>query len=216
MSDELKTHLCEIAMNLNEKGLNHGATGNVSVRSEYGFYITPSGLANKDLHPDVIVELDFDGNKLNQENNLNPSSEWLFHKDLLKTNSAINAIVHTHSPYATAMSLTQTKLDSFHYMIAVAGGHDIRYAKYAMFGTQELSNNILEAMKDRRACIIANHGLVCAGIDLNEASDIAEEIEHLCQIYILANQVSKPNLLSKEDMSEVMNRFNDYSRWRKK
>ena len=130
-------------------------------------------------------------------------------------NKNINAVIHTHCPYATALSTINKGLNSFHYMIAVAGGKDIRCAKYALFGTQELSNNILEAMRDRKACLMANHGLVTAAEDLETAYDITEEIEHLSMVYINAQKISEPKILSDDDMVDVLDRFQTYSRWGK-
>lgn len=209
-----KERLCDVAIRLNNNGFNHGATGNCSLRTKEGFLITPSGIANRNLIPEIMVELDMHGKKINTSP-LNASSEWLFHKDLYRMNKNINAVIHTHCPYATALSTINKGLNSFHYMIAVAGGKDIRCAKYALFGTQELSNNILEAMRDRKACLIANHGLVTAAEDLETAYDITEEIEHLSMVYINAQKISEPKILSDDDMVDVLDRFQTYSRWGK-
>ena len=130
-------------------------------------------------------------------------------------NKNIKSLIHTHCPYATALITIDKALNSFHYMIAVSGCKDIRCAKYALFVTQELSDNILEAMRDRKACLIANHGLVTAAEDLETAYDITEEIEHLSMVYINAQKISEPKILSDDDMVDVLDRFQTYSRWGK-
>ena len=159
--------------------------------------------------------MNFSGDIVESIDDLKPSSEWRFHQDIMAQRKEVGAIVHTHSIYASAFSLFGNDLPPFHYMIAVAGGDSVRCAPYAMFGTQELSNHIIDALIDRKACLIANHGLVAIGDDLTEALQIAEEIEHLCQLYIEAKKIGEPNLLSKNQMAEVIERFQTYSRWTK-
>ncbi|MBT3918474.1 MAG: class II aldolase, partial [Nitrosomonadales bacterium] len=144
-----------------------------------------------------------------------PSSEWQFHRAILEKYSEINAVVHTHSVFASTLSVLGQDIPAFHYMIAVAGGSSIRCAPYAMFGTKELSDNILKAIKDRKACLLSNHGLVAMGEDLNEAFNIAEEVEHLSRLFVEAKRIGEPKLLSSKELTEVLNRFNSYSRWSK-
>jgi len=207
--------LIEAALHLEQIGLNHGATGNCSCRDGDTYLITPSGIDTQNLSEDKVVRMDFAGNIINSIPNLKPSSEWRFHKDIMSQRKEVGAVVHTHSIYASTVSLFGDTLPPFHYMIAVAGGDSVRCAPYAMFGTQELSDNIISALIDRKACLIANHGLVAIGDNLKEALQIAEEIEHLCQLYIEARKLGEPNLLSKKQMSEVIDRFQTYSRWTK-
>jgi L-fuculose-phosphate aldolase len=204
--------LIETALHLEQIGLNHGATGNCSCRDGNTYLITPSGIDTQSLSEDKVVRMDFTGNIIDSIPNLKPSSEWRFHKDIMLQRKEVGAVVHTHSIYASTVSLFGDTLPSFHYMIAVAGGDSVRCAPYAMFGTQELSDNIISALIDRKACLIANHGLVAIGDNLKEALQIAEEIEHLCQLYIEARKLGEPNLLSKKQMSEVIDRFQTYSR----
>ena len=204
--------LIEAALHLEQIGLNHGATGNCSCRDGDTYLITPSGIDTQNLSEDKVVRMDFAGNIINSIPNLKPSSEWRFHKDIMSQRKEVGAVVHTHSIYASTVSLFGDTLPPFHYMIAVAGGDSVRCAPYAMFGTQELSDNIIGALIDRKACLIANHGLVAIGDNLKEALQIAEEIEHLCQLYIEARKLGEPNLLSKKQMSEVIDRFQTYSR----
>ena len=216
MSKKIKSAtLVETALHLEQIGLNHGATGNCSCRDGNTYLITPSGIDTQSLSEDKVVRMDFTGNIIDSIPNLKPSSEWRFHKDIMLQRKEVGAVVHTHSIYASTVSLFGDTLPPFHYMIAVAGGDSVRCAPYAMFGTQELSDNIISALIDRKACLIANHGLVAIGDNLKEALQIAEEIEHLCQLYIEARKLGEPNLLSKKQMSEVIDRFQTYSRWTK-
>jgi L-fuculose-phosphate aldolase len=196
-------------------GLNHGATGNCSCRDGDTFLITPSGVDTENLSADKMVRMDFSGNIVESKFNLKPSSEWRFHQDIMSNREEVGAVVHTHSIYASSVSLFNKEIPPFHYMIAVAGGDSVRCAPYAMFGTQKLSDNIIGALDDRKACLIANHGLVAIGENLKEALQIAEEIEHLCHLYIEAKKLGEPNLLNEEQMSEVIKRFKTYSRWTK-
>ena len=184
MSKQTKSAtLVETALHLEQIGLNHGATGNCSCRDGDTYLITPSGVETKNLSEDKVVRMNFTGNIVDSIPNLKPSSEWRFHQDIMSQRKEVGAVVHTHSVYASTVSLFGDTLPPFHYMIAVAGGDSVRCAPYAMFGTQELSDNIISALIDRKACLIANHGLVAIGDNLKEALQIAEEIEHLCNIY---------------------------------
>jgi len=209
------TALIETALQLQKIGLNHGATGNCSCRDGDTYLITPSGVETQNLSEDKIVRMDFEGNVVDSISNLKPSSEWRFHQDIMSKRQEVGAVVHTHSIFASTVSLFGNELPPFHYMIAVAGGSSVRCAPYAMFGTQELSDNIIDALADRKACLIANHGLVSIGANLAEALQIAEEIEHLCQLYIEAKKLGEPNLLDQKQMLEVIERFQTYGRWRK-
>ena len=214
MSKKSKS-LIEAALQLQSMGLNHGATGNCSCRDGDTYLITPSGIETQNLSEDKVVRMDFEGNIVDSVSNLKPSSEWRFHQDIMSKRQEVGAVVHTHSIYASTVSLFGKELPPFHYMIAVAGGSSVRCAPYAMFGTQELSDNIIGALVDRKACLIANHGLVSIGANLVEALQIAEEIEHLCQLYIEAKKLGEPNLLNQKQMLEVIERFQTYSIWTK-
>ena len=209
------TALIETALQLQKIGLNHGATGNCSCRDGDTYLITPSGVETQNLSEDKIVRMDFEGNVVDSISNLKPSSEWRFHQDIMSKRQEVGAVVHTHSIFASTVSLFNRELPPFHYMIAIAGGSSVRCAPYAMFGTQELSDNIIDALTGRKACLIANHGLVSIGANLAEALQIAEEIEHLCQLYIEAKNLGEPNLLNQKQMLEVIERFQTYGPSRK-
>ena len=194
-------------------GLNHGASGNCSCRDSGGFLITPTGVDSAKLTTDMMVRMNLSDDFPQPENKYQPSSEWQFHQAILKKYPEINAVVHTHSVFASSLSVLGQDIPPFHYMIAVAGGDSVRCAPYAMFGTKELSDNILEAIQDRKACLLSNHGLVALGKDLNEAFNIAEEVEHLSRLFVEAKKIGEPLLLSDRQMAEVLDRFNSYSRW---
>lgn len=208
-SSTLRGQIIQACLQLEVTGLNRGTSGNISCREGNHFLITPSGMPTAQIHPAHIVTMNFDGKVIGTGK---PSSEWHFHSDLLKHRPELNAIVHTHSPNATALACLREDLPAFHYMIAIAGGDTIRCAPYALFGTEALSRYALEAMKDRKACLLANHGLIAAGRDLDEAMAVAIEIESLCQQYLLARQNGQPALLSSEEMQAVIERFRNYGR----
>ncbi len=216
MSNEMnsKQILCDAIIKLNTLGLNHGATGNCSIRKEEGFLISPSGISNDSLKSEHIVLMKMDGTLVNPKK-LQPSSEWRFHRDIFTSRKDVNAVVHTHSVYASALSVLGAAIPQFHYMIAVTGGKEIPCAQYAMFGTQELSENILKSLGKQKACLMSNHGLITVGNDLKEAVDIAEEVEHLSKMYVVANMPRKPHLLSDEEMDDVLKRFQSYGVWKK-
>lgn len=216
MSNEMnsKQILCDAIIKLNTLGLNHGATGNCSIRKEEGFLISPSGISNDSLKSEHIVLMKMDGTLVNPKK-LQPSSEWLFHRDIFTSRKDVNAVVHTHSVYASALSVLGAAIPQFHYMIAVTGGKEIPCAQYAMFGTQELSDNILKSLGKQKACLMSNHGLITVGNDLKEAVDIAEEVEHLSKMYVIANMPRKPHLLSDEEMNDVLKKFQSYGVWKK-
>ena len=209
-----KQILCDAIIKLNTLGLNHGATGNCSIRKEEGFLISPSGISNDSLNSEHIVLMRMDGTLVNPKK-LQPSSEWLFHRDIFTSRKDVNAVVHTHSVYASALSVLGAAIPQFHYMIAVTGGKEIPCAQYAMFGTQELSDNILKSLGKQKACLMSNHGLITVGTDLKEAVDIAEEVEHLSKMYVKANMPRKPHLLSDKEMDDVLKRFQSYGVWKK-
>ena len=209
MSVLVREQIIAACKRLESSGLNRGTAGNVSCREKDHFLITPTGVPVDEITPSKIVAVGFDG-KVNGIGK--PSSEWHFHCDILKARPEINAVVHTHAPHATALACLREELPPFHYMIALAGGESIRCAPYALVGTEELSQNAVQALVDRKACLLANHGMITLGQDLDEAMGIAIEVESLCQQYLLARQVGEPKLLSSEEMRQVIERFKTYGR----
>ena len=189
---------------MNARGINQGSSGNASIRIDDGYLITPSGMAYEDLVPEDIVEMSFDGEVSGRRN---PSSEWRFHHDLLANRPDFGAILHTHGKAAMTLACQRLELPPFHYMIAVAGGNTIRCADYATFGTQELSDHALKAMDGRKACLLANHGLLVGEVSLARALSLAVEVETLCDTYWRILQIGKPVLLSEAEMDEVKAQF---------
>jgi len=188
-------------------GLNQGTSGNVSARSPGGFLITPSGRDLAVLGAAGIVPVDMDGNAPAA---MKPSSEWRFHRDIYAAFPEARAVVHAHSPFAVALACLRRDIPPFHYMVAMAGGTDIRCAAYATFGTQALSDAVIKALQGRRACLMANHGLLAWGRGLHGALALALEVEALCAQYLRASQVGAPVLLSAAEMAEVLEKFKDY------
>ena len=207
--------LLKTAQKLLITGLNKGTSGNVSVRYDGGFLITPSGMAVEDITPDSMVKMQFDGSF---EQSKIPSSEWRFHRDILASRAEINAIVHTHSMFATTLACLHKDIPPFHYMIAIVGGNSIRCAPYALFGSQALSNNALAALIDRKACLLANHGMIALGSDLDDALAVAVEVENLCEQYwrmlqVTQGQLGEPHILTDAEMQDVLRQFKGYGKW---
>lgn len=206
---ELRQAVADTARLSVERGLNQGSSGNVSVRCGNGMLITPSGLPTDDLEANDIVYVPFEGEV---EGDLPPSSEWRFHRDIYLNRPEAQAVVHAHSPFAVSLACLRRGIPPFHYMVALAGGKDIHCAEYATFGTQALSDHILEALKDRKACLMANHGLVAFGENAERALYIALEVENLCEQYWRASLLGAPVLLSDSEMAEVIERFKTYGK----
>ncbi len=211
----IQRQLLELTLRLQSLGLNEGSSGNCSIRHHDGFFITPSGLNPKVMHEDDMVFMDFNGTiQSNQKPAREPSSEWRFHHDILKLRIDANVVIHTHSTFATTLSLFRKDIPAFHYMIAVAGGNSIRCSAYALFGTQALSDEAIKALDNRKACLLANHGLIVVGRDIEDALNITCEIERLCEQYVYALQIGSPSILSNQEMDEVIDRFKSYGSWR--
>lgn len=206
---KLRQKLIRTYKKLISMGLNRGTSGNCSVRCDPStqFLITPSGVPLEKMTSATIVQMDLDGSV---HSNGKPSSEWRFHCDILKQRSDVQAIVHTHSVAATALACMRQEIPAFHYMVALAGGDSIRCAPYALFGSQALSDGALDALEGRKACLMANHGVIALGGDLHEAVQVAQEVENLAEQYIKACSIGEPHLLSKAEMGEVLEKFKNY------
>ena len=211
---KIQIKLIEFAKKLNSRNLSPLRSGNISVRfkknSTEGFLITPSGIKYERLKINEIVFVSLEGKF--DRSGISPSSEWKFHQDIYLKKRKANAIVHSHSPYATALSTFGKSIPAFHYMVALAGGNNIKCAKYATFGTRELSKNIIYALENRKACLIANHGQVGFGENLCEAFELSEEIENICYQYSIALTIGRPNILSSKEMKNIMNKMKDYKK----
>lgn len=207
----LREQLLSISRRLCELGLNRGTSGNASVRDGAGFLVTPTGMTVEEMTPRDMVWMSIDG-KVQGERQ--PSSEWRFHRDILQARPEVGAVIHTHAMFATTLACLHREIPPFHYMIAVAGGDTIRCAPYALFGSQALSDAALSALQGRKACLLANHGMIAVGRDLDQALSVAVEVETLCEQYWRALQAGEPKLLSAEQMTEVMEQFKGYGSWK--
>ena len=208
--------LLSTCQKLADLGLNKGTSGNVSLRRETGFLVTPSGLGIEDMIPESMVNMQFDGSFELQATSkaTKPSSEWRFHRDILANRPDVNAVIHTHSMFATTLACLHKDIPPFHYMIAVTGGDTIRCAPYALFGSQQLSDNALIALTNRKACLLANHGMICLGNDLDDALAVTVEVENLCEQYWRILQIDlNPPLLSETEMHDVFKQFKGYGKW---
>ena len=204
---ELRAALLNTARAMNASGLNQGSAGNLSLRLADGFLITPSGMDYADCTPDDMVPVAMDGTPRGARR---PSSEWRFHRDVYRARPEVRAVLHAHPPWCTTLACLRRDIPPFHYMVAVAGGDSIRCADYARFGTQALSDHVLTALRGRRACLMANHGLLCVGGGLDEVLHLAREVEQLARWYGQALAIGEPALLDEGQMAEVLAAFADY------
>ena len=206
----LRRKIIELCREMNATGLNQGTSGNISARDDDCMLITPSGIPYGTMKPEMIARMPVDDDTGAWEGPCRPSSEWHFHRAILRGNDDFGAVVHTHSTFATVLSMSRTTIPACHYMIAAFGGSDVRCADYATYGTAELSDNIMRAMKDRSACLMANHGMVAAGADLDEAMWAAVELETLSRQYYHARMAGTLNILPDEEVAVVLDKFRDY------
>ena len=211
MTENLRQELIATAREMNRSGLNRGTSGNLSVRSGEGMLITPSGLPYDTLREDDIVYLEDGGDEqLNSPSLRKPSSEWRIHRDVYRARPDALAILHAHPAYSMALACLRRPLPAFHYMVAVAGGRDIRCAEYATFGSQALSDHVLQALENRRACLMANHGIIALARDLAGALSLALEIEQLACSYLQCLAAGEPVLLDDAEMDRVLEKFRTY------
>lgn len=192
---------------MERQGLTRGSSGNISTRTDSGFLVTPSGMPPHTLVQDDIVHIDMAGHPTGRRK---PSSEWRFHRDIYAARPEIGAIVHCHPPFGIALASHGRGIPAFHYMVAMAGGADIRCAPYATYGTQELSDHAVAAMEGRFACLLANHGMIAAGRTLERAMALAVEVESLAEGYWRALQIGEPTLLDAAEMAIVIEKFKSY------
>lgn len=197
----LRQAIIDTCLEMNAKGLNQGTSGNVSHRIEGGLLITPSSIPYGAMQPEDIVTLREDGS---YEGRHRPSSEWRFHKDILKARPDVDVVLHNHATYATALSCHERGIPPFHYMTAVAGGHDVRVSTYACFGTQELSDAVLKALEQRFACLMGHHGLLTIAKTLEKALWLAVEVETLAKMYVHALAIGEPPHLPAHEMDRVI------------
>lgn len=203
-----RAELIVSARRMNEAGLNQGTSGNLSLRIDSKrFLITPSGVPYHRLDPEDVVMMTLDGEASGA---LAPSSEWRIHRDLYRAREDVGAVLHAHSPWAMSVAALRRDVPPFHYMIVMAGGSSIRCAEYATYGTQELSDRAMAALERRRACLLANHGLLCLESSLERVHLLAVEVEALCRAYMQCLAVGEPVLLDEEELQRVGEKFATY------
>ena len=211
-----RNQIIEYSLKLNSTNLSPLRSGNISVRvkedDKDGYLITPSGKKYETLKPEDIVFMGLNEETEKNDSGNKPSSEWRFHRDIYVDKKNAQAIVHAHSPHATAVSSHGKAIPPFHYMVALAGGEDIKCAEYATFGTEELSKNVLKALQDRCACLMSNHGQVAFGKNLEQAFELAQEVENICHQYTIALKLGQPKILSFEEMKKVLEKAKNYKK----
>ena len=195
---------------MNSSGLNQGTSGNISVRHNGYMLITPSGVPYDQLTPKHIARMSLEHDRYEWMGPYKPSSEWHFHRAILRAKPTMNAVVHTHSTYASILSIARKSIPACHYMIAAFGGNTVRCADYATYGTEKLSDNVLNAMQDRTACLLANHGMIAAGPDLDKAMWAAVELETLAKQYYHACLLGSMQILPESEMTIVGEKFKSY------
>jgi L-fuculose-phosphate aldolase len=208
-SRALRIRIIATAREMNALDINRGKSGNVSARIDSGFLITPSALPYDETKPEDVVSVDFGGKATGRRK---PSSEWRFHRDIYAARQEVRAIVHAHSPFATALACLNRDIPAFHYMVAVAGGSDIRCAPYSTFGTQALSDHAVAALAGRKACLLSHHGMIALGASLAAALALAVEVETLAGMYCRVLAIGEPALLGEEEMHAVVDKFAAYNR----
>jgi len=204
----LRQEMVDICRRMNASGINQGTSGNLSARIDGGFLITPTSLPYERMEAEDIVEMGYDGTFVGKHR---PSSEWRFHRDIMKARTDINAILHCHSIYATTLACQYRPIPAFHYMVGVAGGTTIRVAPYATFGTQQLSDNAIEALDGRLACLLGQHGQISLGKNLEASLWLATEVETLARLYVQALSLGDPPILSDEEMARVIEQMRKMS-----
>lgn len=198
--NDLRRAMIETCLAMGRCGVNQGMSGNLSVRSGDGLLITPSSLPYDEMQPEEIAFMAFDGT---WQGPRRPSSEWRFHRDILAARPDVSVVLHAHPTFCTALAVHGRGIPSFHYMVALAGGHDVRCAPYATFGTEELSAHAVTALEGRLACLLANHGLIVLGSSLKGALALAVEVETLARQYIHALALGEPIILPPDEIERV-------------
>lgn len=207
---ELRQAIIDQCRWMNAQGLNQGTSGNISARYKDSMLITPSATPYERMEPEMIALMPLHGEYGAWEGPLKPSTEWRFHLDIMRERPDVGAIVHTHSTFATVLSIARKEVPACHYMIAAFGGPTIRCADYATYGTDELSRNALAALADRNGCLLANHGMIAAGPTLPKAMWLAVELETIAKQYFHALQLGDPVILPDAEIARVMEGFKSY------
>lgn len=205
----IREEMIATCQRMNSAELNVGSAGNLSVRVDGGFLITPSGIAYDKMLPEQIVEMDLDGHYYGD---FIPSSEWRFHWDILKARPDVDVVLHSHATHCAILACCRLDIPPIHYMVAVSGGAVVKCSGYAPFGTQELSVEALAALGARNACLLGNHGVIAVGKTLDGAFGVLSEVENLARIYIGTRTLGGGTLLSESEMDVVLQRFKTYGK----
>ncbi|UPK29913.1 class II aldolase/adducin family protein [Bradyrhizobium sp. 195] len=195
---------------MNASGLNQGTSGNISARYKDRMLITPSATPYDAMKPEMIASMPLEGEYGSWEGSLQPSTEWRFHLDIMRGRPDVGGVVHTHSTYATVLAITRKPIPACHYMMAAFGGKDIRCAGYARYGTAELSELALQALEGRNGCLLANHGMIAVGANLDKAMWLAVELETIARQYYLSLALGAPHILSEAEIEETVRGFSTY------
>jgi L-fuculose-phosphate aldolase len=206
----LRTAIVTACRQMNAIGINQGTSGNISARCGERMLITPSGVPYHEMAADDLAAMPIEGDYGSWDGPLAPSTEWRFHLDITRARPDVGAIVHAHSTFATALAIARKEIPACHYMIAAAGGPTIRCASYATYGTKALSDNALQALEDRNACLLANHGMIATGPDLAKAMWLAVELETIARQYVISLSIGGPVLLSDAEIAKVKEGFKSY------
>ncbi len=202
--------IIQAALSMNSMGINQGTSGNVSVRYGNRMLITPSGVPYEELDPKDICASEITKDGKTWQGDLAPSSEWRFHLDIYKARPDVGAVVHTHSMYATVMAICGKPIPAVHYMVAASGGTEIRVAKYATYGTEQLSKNALEALEGRTCCLLKNHGVIATGPNIKRALWLASEVETVARQYHLALTIGGGDIIPDDEMNRIIAKFKAY------
>ncbi|MFK7857989.1 MAG: class II aldolase/adducin family protein [Granulosicoccus sp.] len=213
--NQIRKKIIALCLRMNATGLNQGTSGNISARYNDHMLITPSGIPYEELKPADIAKMKIEGDDFVWKGPSRPSSEWHFHRAILKAKPDVHAIVHTHSTFSTVVSIAREDIPACHYMIAAFGGNSVRCAEYETFGTAELSASMLRAMKDRTACLLSNHGMVAGGKNLDNAMWAAVELETLSRQYYYAKLAGNMVILPEDEMARVLEKFKTYGQVQK-
>jgi len=208
-SFDTREAIIEACLDLDRSGVNQGTSGNISVRVGTDFLVTPSGVPYRDMTPDMMVRMPITGGTV-PPGQMKPSTEWHFHRALLAAKPDMHAVVHAHPVHCSALAMNRQSIPACHYMVAAFGGTDVPLADYALFGTDALSQNVVRAMTDRSACLMANHGAVVCGDTLDKAMWRMVELETLAKSYIASLGIGTPHILSDAEMAEVLEAFAGY------
>ncbi len=192
---------------MNRSGLNQGTSGNISIRHGDGLLVTPASRPYDSLTPHDIVYMDMDGS---HRGRWEPSSEWRFHRDILAARPDAEAVLHAHPTYCTILSIHGMEIPPIHYMLAVFGGPNIRVAPYAIYGSQDLSDVAVAALRDRQACLLEHHGMIAIGSSIGQAYWLAWELETLARQYHGALQLGEPPLLTEQQIQDVADKIAGY------